>query len=92
MTPQITKLDANTILITTQPATPAPVITTYVYDDLVANLANLKSDLDAFTSAQNVKIAAAQALIDSADGLGVVSKETVAPAAVAENATVIPTN
>lgn len=84
--PQYTKVDANTIQITVQPVV-APVTSTYLYNDLQANLANLQAEKISWNAAQDAKIATAQALVTAADGLGIVA---IAKAPGTFNATVIP--
>lgn len=71
MKPQFTKLDENTLQITTT-VTPEEVVQTYVYDDLVSILTSLQGQKDDFNTDIDQKIADAQANVDAADGLGIV--------------------
>lgn len=72
MPKQFAKLDANTLQITTV-VTPPTVVATYVYNDLVAALANLQAQKDAFNTDIDQKIADAQANVDAANNLGLVA-------------------
>lgn len=88
--PQYTKLDDNTLLITVTPKV-TPQVSTYKFDDLVANVQNLKDAKAASDASFDSQIADAQALVDAATGLGIVSVATAAkPADVANNNTAIP--
>lgn len=77
MKPTFTKVDANTLQITTD-VTPQQVVATYVYDDLVTILADLQSQKDAFNVDIDQKIADAQANVDAANTLGIVAVTEIA--------------
>lgn len=72
MNPTYTKLDANTLEISTQ-TVPVTQTNTYTYDQLTGMVAALQAQKDAYNSNMDAQITAAQALVTEADSLGIVS-------------------
>ncbi len=72
------KVDENTLKITEEVVV-KPAVSTYTYNDLVSNLANLKIQKATFNTEIDHKIIDAQELIDAADGLGIVAVQVEIP-------------
>lgn len=79
MSKQYSKIDDNTIQISE--VVPQVVVSTFIYNDLVARVDNLKSDLANYTDKKNQEIADAQADVDAATQLQIVSLVTLTPPA-----------
>lgn len=76
MTPTYTKVDANTLQVSTQ-TVPVTDTISYTYDQLTGMVAALQAQKDAYNSNMDAQITAAQALVTEADSLGIVSSQTI---------------
>lgn len=72
MPKQFAKIDANTVQITEQ-VTPSVVVSTYIYNDLVAQRDALVAQKTAINATIDQQIADINANITGADGLGIVA-------------------